>query len=73
MCSFIVLTLLFRVSEKVATPTSVILMTGNTIVGAFWRNLVMTEVSPLTWEYFQVAGMTLGLNRAQFYAIQKGV
>ncbi|KAH7702746.1 amine oxidase-like protein, partial [Aphelenchoides avenae] len=55
MCSFIVLTLLFRVSEKVATPTSVVLMTGNTIVGAFWRNLVMTEVSPLTWEYFQVA------------------
>ena len=37
ICSFSILTLLFRVTEKTATPTSVILMAGNTVVGFFWR------------------------------------
>uniref|UniRef100_A0A915CZF0 Uncharacterized protein n=1 Tax=Ditylenchus dipsaci TaxID=166011 RepID=A0A915CZF0_9BILA len=55
ICSFSILTLLFRVSEKVATPTSIILMAANTVIGFFWRQLIMTEVSDLAWEYFQVA------------------
>ena len=33
ICSFSILSLLFRVSEKVSTPTSVILMAMNTCVG----------------------------------------
>ena len=33
ICSFSVLTLLFRVSEKVATPTSIVLMAINASVG----------------------------------------
>jgi uncharacterized membrane protein YfcA len=33
ICSFSILTLLFRVSEKVATPTSVVLMGINTVFG----------------------------------------
>uniref|UniRef100_A0A914D2A3 Membrane transporter protein n=1 Tax=Acrobeloides nanus TaxID=290746 RepID=A0A914D2A3_9BILA len=37
ICAFSMLTLLFRISEKVATPTSVILMAVNTCVGFFWR------------------------------------
>ena len=37
ICSFAVLTLLFRVSEKTATPTSVILMAINTWVGFLYR------------------------------------
>jgi uncharacterized membrane protein YfcA len=37
ICSFAVLTLLFRVSEKTATPTSVCLMGANTVVGGHNR------------------------------------
>ncbi|KAI1727390.1 sulfite exporter tauE/SafE domain-containing protein [Ditylenchus destructor] len=55
ICSFSVLTLLFRVSEKVATPTSVVLMAVNTCVGFFWRHLIMSDVSQLAWEYFSVS------------------
>ena len=40
ICSFSVLCLLFRVSEKVATPTSIVLMAVNTCVGFFWRALM---------------------------------
>ncbi len=40
--SFSVLSLLFRITEKVSTPTSVVLMAGNSLVGVFWREL-MTE------------------------------
>jgi uncharacterized membrane protein YfcA len=53
--SFSMLTLLFRVSEKVATPTSVVLMAVNTCVGFFWRQLIMCDVSELAWEYFSVS------------------
>nr|CAD2173600.1 unnamed protein product [Meloidogyne enterolobii] len=52
ICAFSVLTLLFRLSEKVATPTSVVLMAANTCVGFFWRHLIMSEVSTLAWNYF---------------------
>ncbi|KAI6242215.1 hypothetical protein M3Y99_00262700 [Aphelenchoides fujianensis] len=55
ICSFCVLTLLFRVSEKVATPTSVVLMWLNTWVGFYWRELMMRSISPLAWEYFSVS------------------
>ena len=37
ICCFSSLTLLFRISEKTATPTSVILMAINTCIGFFWR------------------------------------
>lgn len=54
ICMFSVLTLLFKVSEKVATPTSVILMAMTSLVGWFWRSLV-TQTMPLTsWEYLLV-------------------
>ncbi|KAK3741467.1 hypothetical protein QZH41_002864 [Actinostola sp. cb2023] len=51
ICSFSVLTLLFRVSEKTATPTSVILMAGNTLVGFYWRQIMMTGISTEAWEF----------------------
>ena len=44
ICSFSILTLLFRVTEKTATPTSVILMAGNTVVGFFWRVVSVTAL-----------------------------
>lgn len=40
IATFSILTLYFRVSEKVATPTSVILMATNAIVGVFCRTVV---------------------------------
>jgi uncharacterized membrane protein YfcA len=35
ICSFSMLSLLFRVSEKVSTPTSIVLMAINTCVGMY--------------------------------------
>ena len=51
ICSFAILTLLFRVSEKTATPTSVVLMAGNSIMGFYWRGVMMGGISGETWEY----------------------
>lgn len=46
ICSFAVLTLLFRVSEKVATPTSVVLMGCNTVVGFLTQLFLAPSVLP---------------------------
>eukprot|EP00976_Prorocentrum_cordatum_P080426 1183979-Prorocentrum_minimum.AAC.2 len=54
ICSFATLTLLFRVSEKVATPTSVCLMAVNTVVGFVWRQFYMGGVAPESWEFLAV-------------------
>ena len=54
MCTFSVLTLLFRVTEKTATPTSVVLMSGNTIVGFYWRHVMMGGIPQEGWEFFFV-------------------
>ncbi len=54
ICSFSVLTLLFRISEKVATPTSVILMAINTVIGFYWRGVIIAEISHEAWEYLFV-------------------
>lgn len=54
VCSFSVLTLLFRVSEKTATPTSVILMAGNTVVGFYWRQVIQQAVSAEAYYYLAV-------------------
>ena len=48
------LTLLFRVTEKVATPTSVILMAINSCVCFYWRGLVMDEISQDAFDYLGV-------------------
>lgn len=45
MYSFSILTLLFRISEKVATPTSVVLMSANSMVGFFWRRFMDDAIS----------------------------
>lgn len=42
--TFTLLTLHFDLSEKVATPTSVLLMTGNTIFGALWHLFVLGDM-----------------------------
>ena len=55
ICCFAILTLLFRVSEKTATPTSVILMAANSLVGSYWRAVMIKNIAPVTWEYLIVS------------------
>lgn len=54
ICSFSALTLLFRVSEKIATPTSVILMAINTVIGFGYREFVLGGVEKDAWGFFAV-------------------
>ena len=56
ICTFSFLTLLFRVSEKTATPTSVVMMATISIVGVFWRRVIIDGVSMEAWEYLAVCG-----------------
>ncbi|KAG7171442.1 putative Sulfite exporter TauE/SafE-containing protein 3 [Homarus americanus] len=54
ICMFSLLTLFFKISEKVATPTSVVLMAMTSMVCWWWRFLV-TQTMPLeSWEYLLV-------------------
>ena len=54
ICTFSILALLFRVSEKVATPTSVVLMAINTLVGFMYRQLAMGGVESEAMRFFTV-------------------
>ncbi|KAI6219724.1 hypothetical protein M3Y95_01097100 [Aphelenchoides besseyi] len=53
--SFSILTLVFSISEKTATPTSVVLMWINSWVGFFWRHLIMSEISELAFQYWSIS------------------
>lgn len=53
--TFSLLVLVFRVSERVATPTSVVLMGVNALIGALYQNFLgPTELSPEAWNYWWV-------------------
>ena len=54
ICSFAILTLLFRISEKTATPTSVLLMSINTIVGFLFRQFGQGGVETNAWGFLLV-------------------
>jgi len=55
ICSFSILSLLFRISEKVSTPTSVVLMAINTVFGFYWRQMMTdTGVEPDAWGFLIV-------------------
>ncbi|MDJ0744469.1 MAG: sulfite exporter TauE/SafE family protein [Xenococcaceae cyanobacterium MO_167.B27] len=54
--TFSLLVLAFRIDEKVATPTSVILMASNALVGFLWR--LQFSANPIlsdTWNYWWVS------------------
>lgn len=53
-CCFSILTLLFRVSEKIATPTSVILIAINTCVGFLYQNFFNGGMHEQAWGFFAV-------------------
>ncbi|ELU18853.1 hypothetical protein CAPTEDRAFT_64112, partial [Capitella teleta] len=54
VATFSILTLLFRLSEKIATPTSVILMALNSVLGFYWRGVVMEDISEEAWAFLVV-------------------
>ncbi|KAK6021580.1 hypothetical protein OSTOST_12746, partial [Ostertagia ostertagi] len=54
ICIFSINTLLFRVSEKTATPTTVVMMGLNSMVGMYCRAIWYANVSELTIEYLKV-------------------
>ncbi|KAJ1359604.1 hypothetical protein KIN20_018373 [Parelaphostrongylus tenuis] len=62
ICIFSIITLLFRVTEKTATPTTVVLMGLNSMVGAYYRLIWKGDVSQLALDYLKVSipvGVTL--------------
>ncbi|KAK0396140.1 hypothetical protein QR680_001588 [Steinernema hermaphroditum] len=54
ICTFSVVTLLFRLSEKTATPTTVVLMGLNSIIAVYWRTVMMGDIAQLAWDYIKV-------------------
>ncbi|KAI0213712.1 hypothetical protein LSAT2_001217 [Lamellibrachia satsuma] len=61
ICSFSMLTLLFRVTEKVATPTSVLLMASNSCLCFYWRVMVMRTMSQEALDYIAVTAPVVTL------------
>lgn len=54
MIAFIVLTLAFGIDEKIGTPTSVIIMGLNSLVGFFLHGVVSQDIG-IVWNYWIVA------------------
>ena len=51
---FSLLVLRLRINEKIATPTSVVLMGINAAVGFLWKGAVRTDLAPEAWNYWWV-------------------
>ncbi len=51
--TFIVLTLAFGINEKVSTPTTVIIMGVNSVVGFFVHGVMLQDIG-IAWEYWLV-------------------
>ncbi len=54
MATFVVLTLAFGLNEKISTPTTVIIMALNSIVGFYFRGTIAQDIG-IVWEYWLVA------------------
>lgn len=70
ICAFSVLVMLFRVTERVATPTSILLMAVNTLVGFSWRHWAAGPDHPipeLAWRHFAVCGIGKKSNQINNY------
>lgn len=53
--TFSVLVLAFRIDERVATPTSVVLMASNSLAAVVWREWITAPMAPRAWEYWWVS------------------
>ncbi|PIO67181.1 hypothetical protein TELCIR_11079 [Teladorsagia circumcincta] len=65
ICIFSMITLLFRVTEKTATPTTVVLMGLNSMVGAYYRLVWEGDVPSLALDYLKVS-IPVGVTLAPF-------
>ena len=45
MLTFCLLVIYFKVNEKIATPSSIIIMTFETIIGFFWHHMIFDDIS----------------------------
>ncbi|KAI1713144.1 sulfite exporter tauE/SafE domain-containing protein [Ditylenchus destructor] len=54
ICIFSCITLLFSVSEKTATPTTIVLMALNSQFCFYWRGVIMGDISQLAFDYLKV-------------------
>lgn len=52
---FALLVLRLRISETIATPTSVMLMAGNALTGFLWKGLAGGGMAPEAWNYWWAA------------------
>lgn len=53
--TFIVLTLMFGVNEKISTPTTVVIMGLNSLIGFLLHGVVAQDIAPDVWRYWLVA------------------
>ena len=44
ICAFSIMTLVFRINNKVATPTSVIMMACGSVVSVLWRGAIVLGI-----------------------------
>lgn len=55
ICTFAFVTLKYRLSEKIATPTSVVLMASNAVVGFFLHGAILQDMQPEAIDYWLVS------------------
>ncbi|KAI6195859.1 hypothetical protein M3Y94_01038500 [Aphelenchoides besseyi] len=53
ICIFSITTLVFSLSEKIATPTTIISMALTSWFALYWRVMIIENVSPLVWNYIR--------------------
>ena len=54
ICTFSYVTMKYRLSEKIATPTSVILMAADSIMGFLLHLIFMKDIEPVVFSYWKV-------------------
>ncbi|VDL73894.1 unnamed protein product [Nippostrongylus brasiliensis] len=54
ICIFSITTLLFRVTEKTATPTTIVLMGLNSVIGVYYRAVWEDQISPDALDYIKI-------------------
>ncbi|MBK0378424.1 sulfite exporter TauE/SafE family protein [Mucilaginibacter segetis] len=54
ICTFAFITMKYNLSEKVATPTSVVLMASNAIIGFLLHQFIIADVAPVVYNYWLV-------------------
>lgn len=54
ICTFSFVTMKYKLSEKIATPTSVVLMASNAVVGFLLHQYVIQDINPVVYNYWLV-------------------